>query len=86
MTVRNERPSFEAGRTMREVTFCELEEAIAKLLHEKTSNCYTVKIDSLSFTKNPNAYDSGQFTARFERNISSEQHSIDEIVEAFVEE
>jgi hypothetical protein len=82
----DERPGPQAGRTMREVTPRELEEAIAQLLHEKTSNCYTVKIDALSFTKDPNAYDSGQFAARFERDISSERRSIDEISESFAEE
>ncbi|HET9363359.1 MAG TPA: hypothetical protein VFP71_00070 [Candidatus Angelobacter sp.] len=82
----NERPGLQAGRTMREVTPRELEEAIEQLLHEKTNNCYTVKIDALSFTKDPNAFDSGQFAARFERDISGERHSIDEIVESFFEE
>jgi len=81
----DERQGCPSGRTMKEVTAREMEEAIAKLLHEKTGNCYTVQIDAMSFTKDPNAYDSGQFAARFQRDISRERASIDDIVDAFTE-
>jgi hypothetical protein len=78
---------FPSGRTMREVTPRELEDAIAKLLHEKTGNYYTVQIDGISFTKDPNKYDSGQFGAvKFQRDISREHPSIDDIASSFVEE
>jgi hypothetical protein len=75
-----------SGRTMREVTPRELEDAIAKLLHEKTGNYYTVQIDGITFTKDPNKYDSGQFAAKFERDISRDCHSIDDIADSFLEE
>jgi hypothetical protein len=81
----DERPGPPPGRTMREVTPRELEEAIAQLLHEKTGNCYTVQIDSISFTKDPNAYDSGQFNARFQRDISRERPSVDDIADLYEE-
>jgi hypothetical protein len=71
---------------MREVNPRELEDAIAQLLHEKTGNYYSVQIDAISFTKDPNNYDSGQFVAKFLRDISRDRHSIDDIVDSFLEE
>jgi hypothetical protein len=83
----DEKPGLSSGRTMREVTPRELEDAVAQLLHEKTGNYYIVQIDGISFTKDPNKYDSGQLAAvKFRRDISRDRHFIDEIADAFFEQ
>jgi hypothetical protein len=59
------------ARNMRDVSAREISDALARVLQEKTGNCYVVHVDQISFTNDTNAYDSGSFAVRFERNISA---------------
>lgn len=70
------------ARNMRGVSAQELSDALAELLHQKTGNCYVVTVDQISFAKDPNAYDSGAFSAKFERDTSAETTSPEEIADA----
>jgi hypothetical protein len=81
-----ERSGPPSARDMRDVSAREISDALANILHEKTSNRYVVHVDQISFTKDPNAYDGGSLSVRFERNTSAERESPEEIVEAFFRE